>query len=175
MIDPARFKPKTVYVIYISSTPEKVWQALTDPALTRQYFFGFAIDIERKTGGAFRMLYPDGRVHVRGEVIDWSPPRRLAVTWLFENTTDFGELPGCLISYDIEPSGNAVKLTMQESHSWEVPDAVLAGGRMGWPKLLSALKTLVETGHPLVAQNEAPPPEFIDAVKRAIAEKPWLK
>jgi uncharacterized protein YndB with AHSA1/START domain len=57
MIDPARFKPKTVYVIYISSTPEKVWQALTDPALTRQYFFGFAIDIERKTGGAFRMLY----------------------------------------------------------------------------------------------------------------------
>ena len=78
MIDAAKFKPKTVYVIYIASTPEKVWQALTDPAFTRQYFFGFAVDVEPKVGGAFRLLTPDGRVHVRGEVAEWAPPYRFA-------------------------------------------------------------------------------------------------
>ena len=65
-----KFKPKTVYVTYIASTPEKVWQALTDPAFTRQYFFGFAVDVEPKQGGAFRLLHPDGRTHVRGEVAE---------------------------------------------------------------------------------------------------------
>jgi uncharacterized protein YndB with AHSA1/START domain len=175
MIDAARFRPKTVYVTYIAATPERVWQALTDPAFTRQYFFGFAIDVEPKTGGAFRLLHPDGRVHVSGEVVDWSPPSRLAVTWRVEGMKEFGELPACLVSYDIEPSGEAVKLTMKESHSWDIPDAVLTGGRMGWPKILSALKTLIETGKPLAAKNEPPPPEFMDAVKRAAAEKPWLK
>ena len=71
------FKPKTVYVTYIAATPEKVWQALTDPAFTRQYFFGFAIDVEPRTGGRSD-LYPDGRIHISGKVIDWSPPRRLS-------------------------------------------------------------------------------------------------
>jgi hypothetical protein len=45
---------------------------------------------------------------------------------------------------------------------------------MGWPKILSSLKSLMETGKPLAAVNEAPPPEFMEAVKRAVAEKPWL-
>ena len=53
MTDITKFKPNTVYVIYIASTPEKVWQALTDPAFTRQYFGGFSIDVEPKVGGAF--------------------------------------------------------------------------------------------------------------------------
>jgi len=51
---PKDFKPRTVYVTYIASTPEKVWQALTDPAFTRQYFKGFNVDVEPRTGGAFR-------------------------------------------------------------------------------------------------------------------------
>jgi uncharacterized protein YndB with AHSA1/START domain len=45
MIDAAKFKPKTVYVTYIAGTPEKVWRALTDPAFTKQYFFGFSVDV----------------------------------------------------------------------------------------------------------------------------------
>ena len=80
MIDISKFKPKTIYIIYVAATPEKVWQALIDPAFTRQYFFGFAVEAEPRTGGRFRMLWPDGRVHVLGEVAEWSPPRRLAVT-----------------------------------------------------------------------------------------------
>src|SRR5262249_2951451 len=121
MIDATKFKPKTVYVTYIATTPEKVWQALTDPAFSKQYFFGLAVEIEPRTGGRFRMLWPDGRVHILGEVVEWSPSRRLAVTWQIEGMKDFGELPECLVSYDIVQSDEAAKLTMSESHSWDVP------------------------------------------------------
>jgi uncharacterized protein YndB with AHSA1/START domain len=175
VIDTSKFTPKTGYVIYIGATPEKVWQALVSAEFTRQYFFGFGIDIEPRTGGRFRMLWPDGRVHVSGEVAEWSPARRLAVTWRVEGMTEFGELPECLVTYDIASSGDAVKLTMSESHSWDVPRDVLRGGELGWPKILSSLKSLLETGKPLSAVNEPPPAEFMEAVKWAAAEKPWLK
>src|ERR1041385_2569063 len=175
MIDTARFKPKTVYVTYINAPAEKVWQALIDPAFTKQYFFGFAVEVEPRTGGRFRMLWPDGRVHINGEGAEWSPPRRLAVTWQIEGMTEFGALPECLVTYDIAPSGEAVRLTMSESHSWDVPRDILKGGEMGWPKILSSLKSLLETGKPLAAANEPPPPEFMEAVKKAAAEKPWLR
>jgi uncharacterized protein YndB with AHSA1/START domain len=175
MPDSTKFEPKTVYVTYIAASPEQVWQALIDPQFTKQYFFGFAVEIESRSGGRFRMLWPDGRVHITGEVVEWSPPRRLSVTWLVEGMKDFGELPECVVSYDIALSGQAVKLTISESHSWDVPRDVLKGGEMGWPKILSSLKSLLETGKPLAAANEPPPPEFMEAVKRVAAEKPWLK
>jgi uncharacterized protein YndB with AHSA1/START domain len=175
MIDVTKFKPKTVYVTYIAATAERVWLALTDPAFTQQYFFGFSADIEPRAGGRFRLLWPDGRLHVSGEVVEWTPPRRLSVTWLVEGMKDFGELPQCLVSYDIAPSGDAVRLTTTESHSWDVPRDILKGGEMGWPKILCGLKSLLETGKPLVTGNEGPPPEFMAAVKRAVAEKLWLK
>ena len=76
MTESPEFKPKTVYVTYIAATPEKVWQALTDPAFTRQYFAGFNVDVEPRTGGAFFLRYPDGRVHISGKVVEWSPPQR---------------------------------------------------------------------------------------------------
>jgi uncharacterized protein YndB with AHSA1/START domain len=174
MIDPSQFKPATLYVIYIAATPERVWQALTDPAFTRQYFFGFAVDIEPKTGGAFRMLYDDGRTHISGEVVEWSPPRRFACTWLVEGMSEFGELPQCLVTYDIEPAGGAVKLTMTESHSWNVPPAILAGGQAGWPAILSGLKSLLEIGKALDIKME-PPQGMVEAVKDAVARKPWRK
>lgn len=175
MIDAGKFKPKTVYVTYIAASPERVWRALTDPVFTRQYFFGFSIEVEPRTGGSFRLLYPDGRTHISGEVIEWSPPRRFACTWLVEGMNEFAELPVCVVAYDIEPSGEAVKLTMTESHSWDVPEAILAGGRSGWPAILSNLKSVLETGNPMALGNTAPPQGFIQAVQQAVAEKPWLR
>src|SRR5581483_6391103 len=56
MTDVSMFKPNTVYVTYIAATPERVWQALTDPAFTRQYFFGLTVDVESRAGGIFRLL-----------------------------------------------------------------------------------------------------------------------
>ena len=168
----AGFKPVTVYVTYIAATPEKVWQALTEPAFSQQYFFGFAVAVERKTGGRFALLYPDGRTHISGRVLDWSPPRRFACTWTVEGVPGFAELPECIVAYDIEPAGHAVRLTMTESHSWDIPDAILAGGRSGWPAILSNLKSVLETGEAMVIEM-APPPGFMDAVQKAAAEKPW--
>ena len=174
MTDASKFRPQTVYVIHIASTPEKVWQALTDPTFTRQYFGGFAVDVEPREGGAFYLRYPDGRVHISGRVIEWSPPRRFACTWLVEGMPGFDQLPECLVTYDIEPAGGAVKLTMTEAHSWDVPDDILAGGRQGWPAILSSLKTVLETGKPLETKMQ-PPKGFMEAVQRAIAEQPWKR
>jgi uncharacterized protein YndB with AHSA1/START domain len=169
-----KFKPKTVYVTYIAAPPEKVWQALTDPTFTRQYFAGFAADVEPRTGGAFYLRYPDGRVHISGKVVEWSPPHRFSCTWLVEGIKDFAELPECLVTYEIVQAGDAARLTMTESHSWNIPEAILSGGQSGWPAILSGMKSLIETGKPLAIQM-GPPPGFMDAVKQAIAEKPWLR
>jgi uncharacterized protein YndB with AHSA1/START domain len=164
MSDTAKFKPNTVYVTYIAATPEKVWQALTDPAFTKRYFGGFAVEAEPRTGGTFRMLASDGRTHIRGEVVEWSPPHRFSCTWVVEGMPGFAELPACLVTYDIEQAGEAVRLTMTESHSWDIPDAILSGGRQGWPAILSSLKSLLETGNPLSIKME-PPREMMEAVK----------
>jgi uncharacterized protein YndB with AHSA1/START domain len=175
MTDLARFKPGTVYVTYIAATPERVWQALIDPSFTRQYFFGLTIHIEPKEGGDFRLLMPDGGVHVAGKVLEWSPPRRLCVTWRAAGVQGFAELPECIVSFDVAPAGGSVRLKMTESHSWAVPDAILQGGRAGWPKILSGLKSVLETGKPLDIEQAGPPAGFINAVHKAVAEKPWLK
>jgi uncharacterized protein YndB with AHSA1/START domain len=175
MTDISKFKPNTVYVIYIATTPEKMWHALTDPAFRKKYMFGFTIDIEPRVGGPFRLLAPDGSTHVSGEVVEWSPPRRLVVTWRVAGMKDFAELPECLVSYDIVPMGESVQLTLKESHSWEVPEAILQGGQSGWPKVLSSLKSVLETGKPLSIAGGGMPEGFLEAVKKAVAEKPWLK
>mgnify|MGYP001198645060 CR=1 FL=1 len=170
----AEFMPKTVYVIYIASTPEKVWQALTDRALSQKYFHDSLLEMEPRVGGDFVVRFPDGRVNVRGKVAEWSPPRRLATTWTVEWMPELRELPPCLVSYDIETSGDSVKLTLTESYQWDVPDALLSGGRSGWPAILSSLKSVLETGRPLVVKLE-PPKEMMEAVKQIVATKPWLK
>src|SRR3981081_1129091 len=75
------FKPAIVYAIYIASTPEKIWQALTTAEFSKQYFSGFAVEAELEVGGAFVARAPDGSVHISGEVIECDPPRKLTVTW----------------------------------------------------------------------------------------------
>jgi uncharacterized protein YndB with AHSA1/START domain len=174
MIDRAKYQPNTVYVTYIASTPEKVWQALTDPEFTRQYFGNFSIDVEPRVGGKFFLRHPDGRVHMSGEVVEWSPPRRFSCTWVVEGMAEFRELPASLVTYEIEQSGGAVKLTMTEASSWDIPDEIVAGGRTGWPAILSSLKSVLETGKPLDVKL-GPPAGMVEAVKKAVAEKAWLK
>jgi uncharacterized protein YndB with AHSA1/START domain len=161
MVSVSKFKPNTVYVTYIAATPEKVWQALTSADFTKQYFGGQTVEVEPKAGGRFVMRMPDGGVNIQGQVVEWSPPRRLSCTWVFPQMPD---LPECLVTYDIEPMGEAVKLTLTEAHSWDIPEALLSGGRQGWPVILSSLKSVLETGKPL-AVKMAPPPEMTEALK----------
>jgi uncharacterized protein YndB with AHSA1/START domain len=159
------FKPRTVYVTYIAATPEKVWQGLTSSEFTRKYFWERDIELEPKLGGAFALKLPDGKVNVRGKVIAWDPPRKLSVTWKVEWPEDFRKLPECVVTYEIAKAGEAVRLTMTESHSWNVPEAILSGGRTGWPAILSSLKSLLETGKAPAIQME-PPREMIEAIKK---------
>jgi uncharacterized protein YndB with AHSA1/START domain len=169
-----KFKPRTVYVIYIASTPEKVWEALTDPDLSPKYFHGSRVAIEPKVGGAFVVRFPDGRVNIRGEVVEWSPPRRFATTWTVEWMAELRDFPAWLVSYDIEPAGDSVKLTMTEAYQWDVPDALLEGGRSGWPAILSSLKSVLETGKSLNIKLE-PPTGAMELVRQLAASKPWQK
>ena len=175
-IDTVAYKPKSVYRTYIAATPDEVWRALIDPEFTKQYCFGLATEVEPRAGGRFRLLWPDGREHITGEVVQWTPPRRLCVSWDIQNMPPFSELPTCLITWDIEADGAATRLTMTESHDWDVPHEIMAGGEEGWPKIISGLKSLLETGKALsFDMSVGPPPEFVAAVEKAAKEKPWMR
>src|ERR1700750_2353858 len=76
-----QFKPLTVYTIYIAATPQKVWEALTSTEFSRKYFFGNSVEVEPRLGGAFIVRTPDGALHISGEVLEYDPPRKIAVTF----------------------------------------------------------------------------------------------
>ena len=163
-MDIAKFKPGTVYTIYIAATPEKVWEALTSAELSRKYFFGNAVEIELKVGGRFIVRQPDGALHISGEVVECQPPRKLTFTFNVNWPALIEKLGPTLVSYDIEQAGDAVRLTMTESHDRPLSDDILSGGRQGWPAILSSLKSLLETGQPLVIKM-APPERMLAALK----------
>jgi len=164
MIDIHNFTPATVYTIYIASTPDKIWQALTSAEFSRQYFSGFAVEADLKVGGAFIVRAPDGSRHIDGEVIACDPPRKLTVTWNVNWPGLVEKLGPTLVTYEIEPAGDAVRLTMIEAHDRALSEDILEGGRQGWPAILSSLKSLLETGHPL-AMKMAPPQRMLAALK----------
>ena len=158
------FKPAIVYTIYIASTPEKVWQALTSAEFSRKYFSGNAVEVDLRVGGAFIVRTPDGALHIKGEVIECDPPRRLTVTFNVNWPALIEKLGPTLVTYEIEPAGDAVKLTLIQSHDRPISDDILSGGRAGWPAILSGLKSLLETGNGMVIKM-APPERMLAALK----------
>jgi uncharacterized protein YndB with AHSA1/START domain len=159
------FKPTTVYTIYIAATPEQVWQALTSAEFSRKYFFGNAVEVEPSVGGAFIVRTPDGALHISGEVFECEPPRKLTVTFNVNWPALIEKLGPTLVTYEIQPAGDVVRLTMTESHDRAIDDDILSGGRQGWPAILSSLKSLLETGHALTV-HMAPPQRMLDALKK---------
>jgi uncharacterized protein YndB with AHSA1/START domain len=159
------FRPDTVYTIYIAATPEKVWQALTTAEFSRQYFFGFAVELEASVGGSFIVRTPDGSPHIDGEVLACDPPRKLSVTWNVNWPGLVEKLGQTVVTYEIAQTGDAVRLTMTESHERELPEDILSGGRAGWPAILSSLKSVLETGKPLAVKME-PPLKMLAALKK---------
>jgi uncharacterized protein YndB with AHSA1/START domain len=149
--------PDTVYVTYIASTPERVWQALTSAEFTRQYFFGRRIESEWKEGSPWRLLMEDGTVDVQGIVLVSDEPRLLEVSWHVEWNEEARALPYCRVRYEIEPLGGTTRLRMTEIHDEPIEEKYLEGGRQGWPMILSGLKTLIETGRPLAIEVPAGP------------------
>lgn len=141
---------KFVYVTYIRAPREKVWEALTRPEFQRAYWFGVHHETDWKPGGAWRMLYPDGRVADSGEVLEFDPPRRLALKWRNEWRPELREEGYSRCVMELEEMEVATKLTV--THTIDRAGAkfieAVAGG---WPKVLSSLKSLLETGTALPA------------------------
>jgi uncharacterized protein YndB with AHSA1/START domain len=154
-------KPKFVYVTYIASTPEKVWNALIDPEMTKEYWCQHRNVSDWKAGSAWKHQdYEDpSRVDIVGTVIESTPPRRLVVTWAFPADAEIAEKRS-RVTYDIEPYLDAVRLTL--THDDLEPDSdMLRGITQGWPGVLSSLKTLLETGQamPMTTRRWSGPPE----------------
>jgi len=159
------FKPAIVYAIYIAATPEKVWEALTTAEFSRKYFFGNAVEVDLRVGGAYIVRTPDGALHISGEVIECDPPNKLTITFNVNWPELIEKLGPTLVTYEIEPAGDAVKLTLIQSHDRPLSDDILSGGRQGWPAILSSLKSVLETGNPLVIKM-APPERMLAALKK---------
>src|ERR1700730_10914610 len=158
------FKPAIVYTIYIVSTPEKVWQALTSAEFSRKYFFGNAVEVDLRGGGAVIVRNPVGPLYISGNVIECDPPRTLTFTFNVNWPALIEKLGPTLVTYEIEPVGEVVKLTLLQSHDRPLSDDILAGGRQGWPAILSSLESVLETGHVRVTQMP-PPPKMRAALK----------
>jgi uncharacterized protein YndB with AHSA1/START domain len=160
-----KFKPAIVYTIYIASTPQKVWEALTSAEFSRQYFSGLAVEVDLRVGGAYMVRTQEGALHISGEVIECDPPKKLVVTFNVNWPALVEKLGPTLVTYEIEPAGDSVRLTMTEAHDRPIDDDILSGGRQGWPAILSSLKSLLETGEALDIKM-APPQRMLEALKK---------
>jgi len=145
-------KPQFVYVTYIRSTPEKVWAALTDPRTVRKFWFGMNVACDFKPGSPWSLSFEDGRVADTGEILEAEPPRRLVIRWRNEfrpelKAEGFSRCTMSIETAEYYPGmgGTAVKLTIQheiEGTGGKFIEAVSGG----WPKVISNLKSYLETG-----------------------------
>lgn len=144
-----------VYVTYIRTTPQKLWQALIDPELTRQIWCNTWQDCEWKPGATWLLMIPDGRVGDSGVVLEIEPERRLVLSWQNQFIPELKAESPSRMTYTIEQQGDMVKLTVLHEH--DKPDSkLIAGVSSGWPMILSSLKSLLETGQPLEATRHWP-------------------
>jgi uncharacterized protein YndB with AHSA1/START domain len=146
-------KPEFIYVTYIETTPDKLWQALTDGDFTERYWFGARLRSDWKVGSSFEMVRSDGTVSDAGKVVAYDPPRLLSYTFVNLSDKYKNEFPA-LATFVLEPFGKLVKLTLTHEGFGE-GSLMLAGISKGWPAILSGLKSLLETGQPLVIPFEA--------------------
>jgi uncharacterized protein YndB with AHSA1/START domain len=136
---------QVVYVTVIRTTAETLWSALTDAELMKQYWFGMHQDSDWKAGSPWRLLFSDGRVADTGEILEADPPKRLAIQWRNEFRPELKAEGYALCTYEIEPVDGAVKLTI--THAIERADSkFIEAVSGGWPRILSNLKSLLETG-----------------------------
>lgn len=136
---------KFVYVTFIRTTPERLWQALTSAEFTKQYWFGMHQDTDWKPGSMWRLVFADGRVADAGEIVEADPPKRLVLKWRNEWKPELKAEGFSFCTYTLEPANGAVKLTI--THTIDRADSKLIEAVSGgWPKILSNLKSLLETG-----------------------------
>ena len=144
-----------VYVTYIRTTPEKLWQALIEPEFTRQYWVETWQDCQWTVGSPWKLMIPDGRVGDSGEVLEIDPPRRLVLSWRNEFKPELRVEGYSRMTYELEPQGEAVKLSVMHEIDFE-NSKLIDGVSSGWPNILASLKSLLETGESLEATRRWP-------------------
>jgi uncharacterized protein YndB with AHSA1/START domain len=135
-----------VYVTYIRTTPKKLWSALTDDTeFMKQYWFGMHCESQWTAGSSWRMVRTDGSVCDSGEIVESEPPRRLVIRWRHQDNAELKAEGESRCTLELEPSGTAVKLSITHTIERE-PSKLIEAVSGGWPKIISNLKSLVETG-----------------------------
>ena len=135
---------KHVYEVYIAATPEQVWAAITQPELTRQYYYGTAVESDWTPGSSLVYRNPDGSEAIQCEVVEADPPRRMVQTFSFPETGD----PPSRVTWTIEPRGAASLLVLTHDE-FASETSTYRSVQHGWVPILSGLKTLLETGKPI--------------------------
>ena len=144
-----------VYVAYIRTTPEKLWSALTDDVeFMKQYWFGTHCESQWAPGSPWKMVSPDGSISDAGQIVEAEPPRRLVIRWVHEKKPELKAEGASLCTIELEPIGTAVKLSITHTIERE-PSNLIVAVSGGWPKIISNLKSLLETGS-IVLQNPYP-------------------
>jgi uncharacterized protein YndB with AHSA1/START domain len=146
-------KPEFVYVTYIETTADKLWEALTSSEFSRHYWFGTDLVSDWTIGSSFSLVM-DGETTDVGEVLEVEKPHRLSYSFHhILSETARNEKPS-KVTFVLEPHGKLVKLTL--THEAFAPDSVVLDGiSKGWPAILSSLKSMLETGQALTIPFKA--------------------
>jgi uncharacterized protein YndB with AHSA1/START domain len=135
---------KKVFEIYIKTTPERLWEAITDSEMRSKYTFGARIASDWKTGGRYEQSHPGGTTLLgEGENLEVDPPRRLVQSMRALWDDDVKREGTSRVTWEIEPVGDSCHLTVTHDELRDGANDQLYGG---WPMILSGLKTLLETG-----------------------------
>jgi uncharacterized protein YndB with AHSA1/START domain len=136
-----------VYSVFIKASPEQIWDAITKPEFTERYFFGSRVSVDE---ASFHSVNADGDDLVVGTMLELDPPRRLSHGWRALYNAETAAEEESRVTWEIEAQdGGYSKLTVVHDRLEGAPKTAesVAGG---WMFVLSGLKTLVETGQPLV-------------------------
>lgn len=133
------------YASYIRTTPAELWEALQDSERIPQYWFGVRTECDWQVGSTWKNVSPAGQVLDAGEIVEAEPQRRLAIRWRHQLKPELAAEGDSLCTMELEPAGTAVRLTV--THANDCDDSRLIDAvAVGWPKVISNLKSLLETG-----------------------------
>ena len=141
--------PRHIYEVFIRTTPQKLWEAITRPDFTRQYFYQTSVKSDWKVGSPVAHLDGEGEPVLQGEVLEVDPPRRLVTTFKGLRSLEGSKDRPSRVTWQIEPRGEVCKLTLVHD-DFDGETATYKSVGPGWNPILSGLKTLLETGQPLV-------------------------
>jgi len=133
----------TVFEIYIKTTPERLWEAITDPKMRAKYSFGVETSSDWTPGSSYESSVPGVIDIAAGENLEVEPPRRLVQSFNALWSDDVKAEGTSRVTWEIEPVGDSCRLTVTHDQLREDANSELYGG---WPMILSGLKTLLETG-----------------------------